>query len=182
MGRREKPIVATADGALPLGARMRRARQDHGVRLTDMARLIGYTKAHLSAVETGASSPSPELVQLYEEQLGLPAGSLRPETDVNGSKPGAPGAVSTLQHADAVQPGATFGVRESPVVTGTRPGNLLAAIQRAKGSRAADESLTVLIELLQQVWENPRIDPVARATAAGLIRGELEWLQREAGG
>ncbi len=75
MGRKDK-IVSSENNESPLGAMMRRARQEKGFTLTEMANFLSYTKSHLSAVENGTSRPSKQLVEAYEQQLGLDPGTL----------------------------------------------------------------------------------------------------------
>jgi WD40 repeat protein/transcriptional regulator with XRE-family HTH domain len=75
MGRKDK-IVSSENNASPLGAMMRLARQEKGLTLTEMANFLSYTKSHLSAVENGISRPSKQLVEAYEQQLGLDLGTL----------------------------------------------------------------------------------------------------------
>ncbi len=76
MGRRENPIPDGALELLPLGARMRFARHQAGMGLGALAAQLGYTKAHLSAVENGTTRPSRQLVLAYERALGLDPGTL----------------------------------------------------------------------------------------------------------
>lgn len=78
MGRKDKTISTGQDALVLLGARLRKARQDKGVRLSDLAEALDYTKGHLSAVENGKGRPSRELVQAYEDELGLQPGELMP--------------------------------------------------------------------------------------------------------
>ncbi len=66
MGRRDKPIL----NGTSLGARLRQARQVAGISLSEMAILLGYTKSHLSAVETDVGRPSPGLLEKYAEKVG----------------------------------------------------------------------------------------------------------------
>src|SRR5438105_14597705 len=72
MGRKEK-IVSQEN---TIGARMRRARMQKGITLSDMAKTIGYTKGRLSTVENSYGRPSRELVTAYEQVLGLEPGVL----------------------------------------------------------------------------------------------------------
>src|SRR5581483_6505538 len=76
MGRRDKSVSATGGTSNALGAALRRARQASGVSLTAMALRLGYTKGHLSAVETGVAWPSRTFVETYESALGLSGGEL----------------------------------------------------------------------------------------------------------
>ena len=71
MGRKDKPISQEGIDALPIGARLRQVRQEKGLSLTEIANRLGYTKGYLSGVETNIERPSPDLVQGYEQILGL---------------------------------------------------------------------------------------------------------------
>jgi WD40 repeat protein/transcriptional regulator with XRE-family HTH domain len=73
LGRKDKQIPLKDIAALPLGAKMRYARQQKGISLSLLAEQLGYTKSHLSAVENGKGSPSRELVGKYEQALELEA-------------------------------------------------------------------------------------------------------------
>ncbi len=74
MGRKDKEIPFEVGRSLPLGARLRYARQQKGITLTQMAQDLGYTKSHLSAIENGNGHPSPQLLEKYERKLGLGLG------------------------------------------------------------------------------------------------------------
>src|SRR5215213_7065725 len=71
MARKENPIPTGSLDVLPLGARMRQARQEHGLSLGDVASHLGYSKAHLSAVENCTVRPSRDLVAGYERMMAL---------------------------------------------------------------------------------------------------------------
>lgn len=71
MARKENPIPAGSLDVLPLGARMRQMRQGRGLSLGDVASDLGYSKAHLSAVENRTVRPSRDLVAGYERILGV---------------------------------------------------------------------------------------------------------------
>jgi WD40 repeat protein/transcriptional regulator with XRE-family HTH domain len=77
MGRREKKVSQENT----IGARMRIARLQKGITLSDMAKAIGYTKGRLSTVENGYGRPSRELVLAYEQVLALEAGVLVAEQE-----------------------------------------------------------------------------------------------------
>lgn len=79
MGRKEK-VVSQKN---TIGARMRLARSGKGIALSEMAKLIGYTKSRLSTVENGNGRPSVELVQAYEQVLELQPGELMQEQENN---------------------------------------------------------------------------------------------------
>jgi len=55
---------------------MRQARRASGLSLGDVAAALGYSKAHLSAVENRTVRPSRELVAAYEQVLGIRDGQL----------------------------------------------------------------------------------------------------------
>ncbi len=74
MGRKDKRVQVEDAGQV--SAKMRLARQQKGMTLTDLALKLGYTKSHLSSVENGVSRPSPDLVEKYERELGLEPGEL----------------------------------------------------------------------------------------------------------
>jgi dTDP-glucose pyrophosphorylase/transcriptional regulator with XRE-family HTH domain len=76
MARKENPIPSGSIDRLPLGARLRLARHEDGVSLGELAQRLGYTKAHLSAVENGNVRPSRELVAGYERELSGGGGLL----------------------------------------------------------------------------------------------------------
>lgn len=76
MGRREKVVTAEPNTIESLGATLRRARQQRSISLSELAQRLGYSKSHLSVVETGRVWPSRELLQAYEAALDLKSSSL----------------------------------------------------------------------------------------------------------
>ncbi|MCL6648125.1 MAG: helix-turn-helix domain-containing protein [Chloroflexi bacterium] len=76
MGRREKAVTSEPNTVASLGATLRRARQAKNISLTELAQRLGYSKSHLSVVETGRVWPSRELLQAYETALDLQSQSL----------------------------------------------------------------------------------------------------------
>ncbi|HJT59510.1 MAG TPA: NB-ARC domain-containing protein [Ktedonobacteraceae bacterium] len=76
MGRKDKIVSTNNNLSNPVGARMRFARQQKDISLTDMARFLMYTKSYLSAVENGTSKPSQQLIDGYERVLELEPGAL----------------------------------------------------------------------------------------------------------
>lgn len=80
MGRRDKRIQSESIDTL--GAKLRLIRQRKGVSLTEMARLLRYSKSYLSAVENGSTPPSKDLIQGYERILGLAPGELTAYLDL----------------------------------------------------------------------------------------------------
>ncbi|MFN8533657.1 MAG: helix-turn-helix transcriptional regulator [Dehalococcoidia bacterium] len=76
MGRREKPVTTEPNTIGSLGATLRRARQAKNVSLSDLAHRLGYSKSHLSVVETGRIWPSRELLQAYEAALDIKGATL----------------------------------------------------------------------------------------------------------
>jgi transcriptional regulator with XRE-family HTH domain len=61
--------VATLREVESFGAELRRRRQDAGLSLAALARLVHYSKSHLSKVETGRKPPSPDLAQRCDAAL-----------------------------------------------------------------------------------------------------------------
>lgn len=53
-----------------IGARMRELRVSGGLSLSRVAELSGWTKSHLSRVESGATKPSLPLIEWYDRQFG----------------------------------------------------------------------------------------------------------------
>jgi transcriptional regulator with XRE-family HTH domain len=53
-----------------LGARLREAREAAGLSLAGLARRTGYSRSHLSNVETCARQVTPEVIKAYEVALG----------------------------------------------------------------------------------------------------------------
>ena len=78
MGRKDNIIPIDGDDIrqLPLGVRMRYARLQSHISLTEMARRLGYTKSHLSTLENNVGRPSHVLIEGYERELNLPPGTL----------------------------------------------------------------------------------------------------------
>ena len=81
MGRKDKIVSTNNNLSNPVGARMRYARQQKGISLTDMARFLMYTKSYLSAVENGTSKPSRQLIEGYERLLELEPGVLTDDNE-----------------------------------------------------------------------------------------------------
>lgn len=71
MARRDRAIGLGSHAEGLLGARLRSERQASGASLSEMARRLGYSKGHLSQIETGGARPSPELVEAYTRELGV---------------------------------------------------------------------------------------------------------------
>jgi transcriptional regulator with XRE-family HTH domain len=94
MGRREKLVTAEPNTIESLGATLRRARQQRSISLSELAQRLGYSKSHLSVVETGRVWPSRELLQAYEAALDLKGSSLVQLADslapLRRSRPSAP--------------------------------------------------------------------------------------------
>ncbi|MEO6890247.1 MAG: helix-turn-helix transcriptional regulator [Ktedonobacteraceae bacterium] len=71
MGRKDKPIPLSDGHMLPIGARLRKARQAKGISISEMARTLNYSKSYLSEVENNHGRPSQALLQQYQQALGL---------------------------------------------------------------------------------------------------------------
>lgn len=68
--------IAAGD-ELPLGSRIRLRRQAQSIRLSTMARDLGYDKGYLSHVENNRAIPSEDLLKKIAEYLGLTLQDLR---------------------------------------------------------------------------------------------------------
>lgn len=75
-GRKDKPVLVEDPEKLSIGAKLRLARQGKGISLTEIARTLKYSAGHISGVENGLGRPSRELVQSYEQMLGMEEGEL----------------------------------------------------------------------------------------------------------
>ncbi|GCE21763.1 DUF7779 domain-containing protein [Dictyobacter kobayashii] len=71
MGRKDKQIDSAHMEALPLSMRLRSARQQQSVSLTEMATRLGYSKSYLSGIENGNIRITEELIRRYAEILAL---------------------------------------------------------------------------------------------------------------
>src|SRR5947207_8146021 len=69
MGRKDKAIPIGQNTVSDLGAKLRFARQNAGISLTQMAHEVGCSKSYISSVENGTVRPSPRLMKTYEEKL-----------------------------------------------------------------------------------------------------------------
>ncbi|GCE07543.1 DUF7779 domain-containing protein [Dictyobacter aurantiacus] len=69
MGRKDKQIADIHVEELPLSMRLRLARQQKGVSLTEMATRLGYSKGYLSGIENGNIRVTEDLLRRYAEIL-----------------------------------------------------------------------------------------------------------------
>src|SRR6266436_3223547 len=76
MGRKDKPVSLEGSDNLLLGQLMRQSRQAARISLSDMARLLGYSRGYLSMIENSHKQPPYNLVNSYERFLGLESGYL----------------------------------------------------------------------------------------------------------
>ena len=51
-------------------------RESHGITLTEAANELGFSKSHLSELESGKKTPSLEFIQKYSEHFDIPASSI----------------------------------------------------------------------------------------------------------
>ncbi|MGE0058170.1 MAG: helix-turn-helix domain-containing protein, partial [Dehalococcoidia bacterium] len=58
-------------------SRLRAARREYQLSLSDFANRVGYSRSYLSAVELGHLPETEQIVLAYESALGLERGSLR---------------------------------------------------------------------------------------------------------
>lgn len=153
MGRREKAVTTEPNTVSTLGANLRRARQAKGVSLSDLAQKLGYSKSHLSVVETGRVWPSRELIQAYEAALDIKGGSLTQLSEslaplrrarsvpvVNST-----GVEQLLQRANA-------GVGNSEQFELAEPGEIFAEGETTAGRSSRDVAVALrwALELLQR--------------------------------
>lgn len=156
MGRNDKPIPPTDSAVLPLGPRLRRARQEAGIRLSEMANRIGFTKGHLSGVENRRVRPSEELVKLYEREIGLTPGAL-------------------LQVEDRTM--GALGRRRSPISE-----DLWGLLEEGvSADQSARSPLDEIKHLLDQIQESRDLSTEDLALIAGFIKAGLHWLQSREG-
>ncbi len=77
-GRPEPPVVIPADGEIPLGTKIRVRRQQLGLSIAQLGRLIGgYDRSHLSHVEIGRVQPSDALLKKIAQALHIEPRELR---------------------------------------------------------------------------------------------------------
>jgi transcriptional regulator with XRE-family HTH domain len=74
---KERPINLSAGDALPLGSRIRLRRLSRGIRLSAMAKAIGYDRGYLSHVENNEVTPSVELVEKIAQYLEVSVQDLK---------------------------------------------------------------------------------------------------------
>lgn len=74
---KEKSVDLTVGDALPIGSRIRLRRQAQAVRLSRMARDLGYDKGYLSNVENNRASPSDEFLSKIVDYLDISVLALR---------------------------------------------------------------------------------------------------------
>jgi WD40 repeat protein/transcriptional regulator with XRE-family HTH domain len=119
MGRKDKTISSEALASQELGAKMRLARQEKAISLTDMARKVGYSKSLLSSVENGRVPPTQQLLEEYERVLELESGSL---TRFVGSEPTPKSrrrytpSTDIPQHISAYAINRQMDLREAPAI------------------------------------------------------------------
>ncbi len=74
---KERPVSLSVGDALPIGSRIRLRRLSRGIRLSAMARAIGYDRGYLSHVENNEVTPSAELVEKIAQYLEVSVQDLR---------------------------------------------------------------------------------------------------------
>jgi len=169
MGRRDKPVPTEEDVGplMRIGACLRRARQQAGVRLSELAKDLGYTKGHLSAVENGIGRPSLELIDKYAERLGVAREALVPPEVV---------APLGLRRSPMTQNLWAELLGESADGNGIEEGEARNPSFQAAGRDR--DALDALKALLEGVWGNPRISDAERNLLARFLLGGMASLQR----
>src|SRR5690349_6906496 len=66
----EDPVSVDAPPTAAFGPALRSLRCGLGLSLGDLARLVNYSKSHLSRVETGKKQPTSDLAQHCDDALG----------------------------------------------------------------------------------------------------------------
>lgn len=74
---KEIPVDLSEGDNLPLGARIRLRRHHRQIRLTNMARDLGYNRGYLSKVENNVVIPSDDLVEKIADFLKISVDDLR---------------------------------------------------------------------------------------------------------
>jgi len=93
---KERPVDLRAGDSLPIGSRIRLRRNARRIRLSTMARDIGYDRGYLSHVENDRAKPSDELLEKIAQYLDIsvqdlkeaPISQLSPGHRVSGMPPG----------------------------------------------------------------------------------------------
>lgn len=65
-------------------------REGRVVKVSDLAALVGCSRAHLVAIESGTKPASPELTALIADKLGVEYASLKPQSKAQLSVPDEP--------------------------------------------------------------------------------------------
>lgn len=113
---KEAPIDLSLGDLLPTGSRIRLRRHVLGVRLSSLAREIGYDRGYLSQVENnkpGGDSPSDELLEKLAQRLDIPKQVLieGPLTQLtNGSSPEQFATMTSTLKREGYQPRPRSGV------------------------------------------------------------------------
>lgn len=76
MGRKDKPIHVDDTQGYSIGAFLRQQRQLHTIPLTTMAKLTGYSKTYLSAIENNNIRASHNVITQYTQHLNFSADQL----------------------------------------------------------------------------------------------------------
>ena len=76
MAEQEKLMSVGSPTTFLIGAKLREAREEQKITLTEMAKRLGYTKSYLSGVENGKERATEALIRHYEKELELQPGEL----------------------------------------------------------------------------------------------------------
>jgi transcriptional regulator with XRE-family HTH domain len=105
-------VATTAAETVELGVRIRRLREERGLRLEDVARRAGYTKGFLSKIENGRASPPIATLMRVAQALQIDPGVFFSEgsgkaADANATVHVKPDARALIENA-AAGPGYSY--------------------------------------------------------------------------
>jgi transcriptional regulator with XRE-family HTH domain len=89
---------------VPLGAEIKRRREEQGLSLSDLARLAGVSKGYLSQIESEAATrPSAQTLIKVARALGTSLGELLGDQEAPGAEPEVEVPESLTEFADEEQ-------------------------------------------------------------------------------
>jgi transcriptional regulator with XRE-family HTH domain len=86
---------------MPLGTRIRKAREQARISQAEQARRIGISKTAMNAIEGGASDPRASRIVAIAQELGVSTDALLLGTSVTGTRAPKPPALRTRPRTGA---------------------------------------------------------------------------------